>query len=128
MWLELSTGGPSVPVSETGSQPTLSHDGTLVYVDEPKPAPQQLALYDRSGERLRYVGRAQDRIATPVYSPDGSRIAFRGLEQGNYDIWVQAIDAPDRTRVSSNLAFDADPVWAPSGERVVWRADREGNA
>ncbi|MCB1021335.1 MAG: PD40 domain-containing protein, partial [Acidobacteria bacterium] len=124
----LATGGPSVPVSETGSQPTLSRDGTLVYVDEPRPAPQQLALYDRSGERLRYVGRTQDRIATPAFSPDGSRIAFRGLEQGNYDIWVQAIDAPDRTRVSSNLAIDADPVWAPTGDRVVWRADREGNS
>jgi Tol biopolymer transport system component/DNA-binding winged helix-turn-helix (wHTH) protein len=124
----LASAGPPLRVGETGVQPTLSRDGTLVYVDEPRIAPQQLALYDRSGERLRYVGRAQDRIATPAFSPDGGRIAFRGLDQDNYDIWVQSIDNPGRTRVSSNFAIDADPVWTPGGDRLVWRADREGNA
>ena len=125
---ELAAAGPSLPVAETGVQPTLSRNGTLVYVDEPRPAPQQLALYDRSGERLSFVGRPQDRIATPSFSPDGSRIAYRGLEQGNYDIWVQSLDDPTRLRISSNLAFDADPLWTPRGDRLVWRADREGIA
>jgi Tol biopolymer transport system component/DNA-binding winged helix-turn-helix (wHTH) protein len=125
---ELSSSGPPQRVAETGVQPTLSNGGTLVYVDEPRPAPQQLALYDRSGERMRFVGRRQDRIATPAFSPDGNRIALRGLEQGNYDIWVQSVDDLSRTRISSNLAIDADPVWSPRGDRVAWRADREGNA
>ena len=124
----LAGTGPPLPVAETGVQPTLSLDGTLVYVDEPKAAPQQLALYDRSGERLTFVGRTQDRIATPAFSPDGGRIAMRGLEQGNYDIWVQSVESPSRMRISTNLAIDADPVWTRGGDRLVWRADREGNA
>ncbi len=124
----LAATGPSLPVAETGVQPTLAGDGTLVYVDQPRPAPQRLALYDRSGERLSFLGREQDRISTPALSPDGGRVAYRGLEQGNYDIWVQSVDNPTRLRVSSNLAFDADPLWAPSGDRVVWRGDREGSA
>ena len=125
---QLEATGPPLPVAETGVQPTLSSSGDLVYVDEPRPAPQQLALYDRSGERLSFIGRPHDRIATPAFSPDGSRIAYRGLEQGNYDIWVQNVEGPTRLRVSSNLAIDADPLWTPSGDRLVWRADREGNA
>jgi serine/threonine-protein kinase len=124
----LADTGPALPIAETGVQPTLAADGTLVYVDEPRPAPQRLALYDRSGERLRYIGREQDRVATPTLSPDGSRVAYRGFEQGNYDIWVQSVDNPTRLRVSSNLAFDADPVWTATGDRVVWRGDREGSA
>ena len=124
----LDATGPPAPVTETGGQPTLSADGTLVYVDEPRPSPQQLSLYDRSGERVSFVGREQDRIATPAFSPDGMRIAYRGLEQGNYDIWVQSVDNPTRQRISSNLAMDADPLWSRRGDRLVWRADREGSA
>ena len=124
---QLTATGPPLLVAETGVQPTLSSEGDLVYVDEPRTAPQQLALYDRSGERMSFIGRPQDRVATPSFSPDGSRIAYRGLEQGNYDIWVQNIEGPTRLRISSNLAMDADPLWTPGGDRLVWRADRDGN-
>jgi Tol biopolymer transport system component len=108
--------------------PSVAADGTLLYVDVPSPGPQQLAILDRAGARVRLIGQPQDLIRSPGLSPEGKHVVVQGFEQGNFDIWVHEIEAPAKTRISFDPTMDSYPVWMGDSARVSWRFDRQGNA
>jgi hypothetical protein len=47
----------------------------------------------------------------PVWSPDGSRVAFTTNRDGNYDIYVMGADGSGPTRLTAHVAEDASPDW-----------------
>ncbi len=124
----LDSFGEPFPIADSGSRASVSSGGTLVYVDAAPAGPRQLVWRDREGGLLAPIGRPQDWIYAPRLSPDGRRVAARGLEQGNHDVWIHEVGRDIKTRVSFDPAVDADPVWLPSGNEISWRTTRQGNA
>jgi len=62
--------------------------------------------------------------AGPVWSPDGSRIAFTSDFGGSYQVWVMGSDGSVQqplTSVSRNFA----PDWSPDGSQIVFHSDRD---
>ena len=47
----------------------------------------------------------------PVWSPDGSTIAFVSELDGDADIFVMNDKGENQTRVTNNDASDTDPSW-----------------
>ena len=68
------------------------------------------------------VGAPRD----PTWSPDGTRIAFTSDRDGNPDIWLQGIDDPAPTRLTSSAEADSQPDWSPDGASIVFRSERQG--
>jgi TolB protein len=62
-----------------------------------------------------------------AWSPDGKRIAFSSTFEGNQEIYVAAIEAPDRLRLTNDPAFDAHPAWSPDGGKIVFATNRWGD-
>ena len=68
--------------------------------------------------------------AQPVWSPDGTRIAFvsnRTEEpdaNSNRDIWVVSADSPDAgatlLQVTTNSGSDSSPAWSPDGQTITY--------
>jgi Tol biopolymer transport system component len=57
----------------------------------------------------------------PVYSPDGTRIAFvRFPGRRRAHIWTMASNGTGRTEVTSGPTFDSSPSWSPDGARIVF--------
>ncbi len=89
---------------------------------------QQLVWRDRSGKKLGVIGRPQVRIQSPALSPDGSRVAVRGFENNNSDVWVHDVERPIKTRLTFAAETDAWPVWSPSGREITyWSAKGSGD-
>ncbi len=124
----LEVTSPAAPVAENGGRPSVSHDGTLLYQDLEPLSPRQLTWRDRAGRKLGRIGVAEPSVRTPALSPDGRRVAYRRMEQGNHDIWIRDLDSDVEKRVSFDPVLDIDPVWSPDGTRLAWRSDRDGNA
>ncbi len=84
------------------------------------PGPQQLAWVDRSGRVIDSVGESMQILSDIAISADGRRIAVRGQQNGNDDIWVYDVGSEARTRVTDHAAAERHPAWTAAG-RVATR-------
>lgn len=74
-------------------------------------------------ELTRLTGLTYD----PVWSPDGSRIAFVSQENGSDDIWVVYADGTGARSLTTNTwEWDKHASWSPDSERIVFWSNREG--
>ena len=63
-------------------------------------------------------------LRDPVYSPDGSKIAYARLpilpnNPGQTEIWIINNDGSDRMRLTSEAA-DSWPTWSPDGNSIIF--------
>ncbi|HDS00890.1 MAG TPA: hypothetical protein ENO22_11645 [candidate division Zixibacteria bacterium] len=60
--------------------------------------------------------------AEAVYSPDGSRLVFTSLRDGDLDIYTMNPDGSDVKRITSELGYDGGAFFSLDGEWLVYRA------
>jgi len=80
---------------------------------------------DGSGANPLVDGEGAD--YDPVWSPDGTRVAYVGGPDDDYYIEVVNADGSGHVRLTTSKA-DATPAWSPDGTRIVftsWRGDDE---
>ncbi len=64
----------------------------------------------------------------PVWSPDGSRVAFVSQENESDDIWVINADGTRPRNLTRNTwPWDKHPSWSPDSRRIVFWSNREGH-
>ena len=61
----------------------------------------------------------------PAWSPDGDRIAFDSMRDGNNDVFTMDVDGGNLARLTTNPAGDSDPNWAPSGDALAFTSGRD---
>lgn len=92
-----------------------------VFIHTP-PHPTFGQLPDR--ELTRLTGIAYD----PVWSPDGSLVAFVTQENESDDIWVIRPDSSGQKALVRNpWEWDKHPSWSPDSTRIAFFSNREGN-
>jgi dipeptidyl aminopeptidase/acylaminoacyl peptidase len=99
-------------LSPDGSRLAFTHaDGSLTYI----------ATIGTDGSEMRVLTEKVIGI-DPVWSPDGSQIAFVGtkLLPWNRDIWVMDADGTDLRRITHDRSDDRNPEWSPDGEYLAF--------
>lgn len=66
------------------------------------------------------------REGNPVWSPDGSRIAFMAEQSGNRDIWIMPAEGGRAVQITFHPGMDANPRWSPDGGQLAFMSDRDG--
>jgi TolB protein len=64
----------------------------------------------------------------PVFSPDGTRIAFMSARDGNPEIYVMNADGSNVRRLTNHPAGESTPTWSPSGTQIAFSSDRAGQS
>jgi Tol biopolymer transport system component len=74
------------------------------------------------GQRLLdlFQHDAPPEVSSPVWSPDGRRIAFARWRGGNDDLYVMNADGSGQRNLTRNPALDGGPVWSPDGRRIAF--------
>jgi len=62
----------------------------------------------------------------PVFSPDGTRIAFMSTRDGQAEIYVMNVDGSNLRRLTNHPQDDVTPTWSPSGAQVAFTSTRSG--
>jgi Tol biopolymer transport system component len=83
-------------------------------------APKTKAVLARTGDE-RY----------PSYSPDGTKIVFRGdldlaEPSGDEEIYVMDADGAEVHQLTANGDFDSAPAWSPDGTRIAFEKAAAG--
>jgi TolB protein len=99
----------------------------------PKPDPSKgyvwpLDRYDiytvnRDGSHLKRITFNDVYTAEGVLSPDGKRIVFTSLKDGDLEIYTMNVDGTDVRRLTNTPGYDGGPWWSPDGKRIVYRAN-----
>jgi len=63
----------------------------------------------------------------PVWSPDGSKIAFTSNRSGNYEIWIMNADGSGLKNLTNRPSNNEKPAWSPDGSKIAFVSDRSGN-
>lgn len=75
-------------------------------------------------EQTRLTNNATDE-AYPVWSPDGTKIAFMTSHNGAPDIYVMNADGSDIKRLTDHRSQDVLSAWSPDGMQIAFASDRD---
>jgi tricorn protease len=64
----------------------------------------------------------------PIFSPDGSWIAFTGEYDGNFDVFVVLAEGGEPRRLTWHPGPDIAEGWTPDGKKVLFCSSREAFA
>jgi len=107
---------------------STAHDATCPAKPDPsKGYVWPLDKYDlytvsRDGSDLKRLTNYDVYTAEAVISPDGKKIVFTSLKDGDLDIYTMNIDGTDIRRLTTTPGYDGGPWWSPDSKRIVYRA------
>jgi Tol biopolymer transport system component len=95
----------------------------IVYVNESK-----IFSINADGSGETRLSTEHDFSEDPVFSPNGSRVAYNSEREMNWDIYVMGADGSRQTRLTTHPAYDVCPAWSPDGLKIAFTSFRDGNA
>jgi len=102
-------------ISPDGSQIVFTYKGDLYLV----PA---------SGGTARPLTMHEAHDFMPVWSPDGTQIAFASDRYGNFDVFLMSVKGGEPRRLTSHSAPESPFTFAPDGQSIVFGAARQDTA
>jgi dipeptidyl aminopeptidase/acylaminoacyl peptidase len=77
--------------------------------------------------RLRNITHSTSADGYATFSPDGARLAYSSVRQGNRDLYVMDLASGDTERLTRHPADDGGPAaWSPTGDQLFFRSKRDG--
>jgi serine/threonine protein kinase len=134
---------PVTNVTEGACQPSWSPDGQkLVFVSPctenlaisaAPPANTGMYLINADGTGLTPLTNVPGSDFEPAWSPDGERIAFTSVRDGNMQVYLMEVETQDVTRLTFPEVFGSDsdaearqPAWSPFGNQLLLAVKRVG--
>ena len=84
----------------------------------------QLDLTEPRQEKVLAARKSHDTL--PAFSPDGSRIAFIAMSDGNPEIYVMNADGGGIFRATHSKAEEAAPQFVGDGTHIIFSSNRGG--
>ena len=83
-----------------------------------------LWVVDRAGGEARRLTAGAGLETHPVFSPDGSQVAFAAQYDGNLDVYVVPVEGGVPRRLTYHPDPDLPVAWTPDGKSILFRSTR----
>ena len=108
-----------------GDEPSWFPDGTRVaFVRRDEEDHSQIHVINVNGHGIKNVTRDLRNASSPVWSPNGRKIAYVSPEDGFYQIYVMNDDGKNRKRLTNNRAHkkvdNMQLTWSPDGQTIAY--------
>lgn len=77
---------------------------------------------------FQYLSSPAYEDGLPIWSPDGSQMAFGSLRDGSYGIYLMNKDGSNQTRLLETSVDDGLVDWSPDGQLITLLFKREGKS
>jgi TolB protein len=109
---------------------SYSPDGRWLAVDadaDPNKREDDVWLISTGGEEPRRLTDRPGREGNPVFSPDGSMIAYMASDESGRSLWVMNAEGNRQVQITEHSGFNANPRWSPDGKSMAFSSDRGGS-
>ena len=91
------------------------------------PAEYRLQVADTDGYNPQTLLTSKEPIMSPVWSPDGSRLAYVSFETGMSAIFVHDVHTGAREKIAAFEGVNSAPAWSPDGSKIALTLSKDGN-
>ena len=88
----------------------------------------RLQIADADGQGAATALSSTEPIISPVWSPDGSKLAYVSFEKKKPVIYVHSLASGQRQVVANFKGSNSAPAWSPDGRRLVVVLSKDGNS
>jgi len=100
----------------------------IIYVEAfSKPAKSRLMLSDVDGARSRVLLESKQPLLSPVWSPDGTRVAYVSFETERPAIYVMNIASGRKEQITNFKGLNGAPSWSPDGQKLAMVLSKDDN-
>ena len=87
----------------------------------------RLVISDSDGENAKPALSSNEPIISPVWSPDGKKVAYVSFESRKPVIYVHELATGRRTVLSNQKGNNSAPAWSPDGRSLAIALSKDGN-
>ncbi len=82
-----------------------------------------LCLSQVDGSRHEVISKAPGYDAEATISPDGKKVVFTSLRNGDLDLYTMNLDGSEVTQITKDIGYDGGAFFSPDSSQLVYRAD-----
>jgi TolB protein len=87
-------------------------------------ASYDIFMADRNGKIVKQLTKTPGYDAEATLSPDGKKMLFTSMRDGDLDLYVMELASGKTTRITRELGYDGGAWFSRDGRQIVWRASR----
>ena len=107
------------------TQISWSFDGKYIaLVGESQGKDAIYVIEAKKGNRVKKLSPDMDGIISPSWSPDGDRIVFTGIRNGQSDLYGIYTAGTWLVQLTDDVHSDLQPQWSPDGSTIAFASDR----
>ncbi|MBI2959888.1 MAG: Tol-Pal system protein TolB [Betaproteobacteria bacterium] len=88
----------------------------------------ELQIADADGQGAQVALASREPIISPMWSPDGSRLAYVSFESKKPVVYVHSLTTGQRHVVANFRGSNSAPAWSPDGRQLAAVLSREGGS
>lgn len=77
-------------------------------------------IQDPETAQIRRLTDHEGEDSLPVWSPDGSQIAFASDRDGDMEIFLMRADGTNLRQLTDNTSIESKPSWSPNGTKIAF--------
>jgi Tol biopolymer transport system component len=87
-----------------------------------------IVIADLKGRVTRPLTKTKGYDAEATISPDGKKIIFTSMRNGDLDLYTMNLDGSGVKQITHHLGYDGGAWFSPDSKKIVWRASRPKTA
>ncbi|MGO9269709.1 MAG: PDZ domain-containing protein [Terriglobia bacterium] len=111
--------------AQSGGKPLLLQSPTVSKTQVAFAYGGDIWIVSREGGEAQRLVTGTGMLGDPIFSPDGSAIAYAGDYDGNLDVYVVPAAGGEPRRLTYHPGQDVATGWTPDGKSVLFRSHRD---